>query len=1196
MYLDKVEIHGFKSFGDAVKLMIPKGITGVIGPNGSGKSNVSDAIRWVLGEQSAKSLRGSKMEDIIFAGTEKRKSLGYAEVALTIKNPDRKMAIDYAEVVVKRRVYRSGESEYFINGSSCRLKDVQELFMDTGVGKEGYSIIGQGQIDRVLSSKPEERRTLFEEAAGIYKYKVRRQEAERKLEKQRENLTRLQDIIGEIETRIEPLQIEAEKTTRFLKLKDELKVAEVNIFIYEMDRLENEIKALVKKTEDVEEELKMQSSQQEAELAQMEQVKRERAQTYKESEAMIEKISVFEKEKERRHNQIALNKEKISSTERLIEQIHQDQKEQLLDHQNKKEKLSFLETKRTALEIEKASKESIIQQEEEQIQKLSCVLETLLGQIDSSKVALHQKLREIDVLDVDIQKNDGLESQLEFRKDQIKDQIARINSEIQHQEVSHLLAEKKQKEVQSALEAVKTSKETLTQSKEQLTQKKAQLEKNMTATVQNIAQTERQLKWLQHIKEENEGYFGSVKQVLNVTRQDKTKWKGIIGVVGELLEVPKKYEIAIVTALGGAIQNIVTASENDAKEMITVMKQRGIGRVTFLPMDTVRPSTPIHEANLKSEKGYLGLAHELVQYDRAYDAIISSLLGRIIIVEDMHNASRIARQYGYKYKLVTLQGEVFNSGGSLSGGSTKNQSNNLFSRARELKEAEEKLNILRTQKSDDEVTLDAVSKELNLKLTELDELVHSENLLKEQQQQYVLEIDKNSHALKLNKENQLQLIRERNSIEDHIEEMNKSKKEAAQKLAIMKESISKDESSILELEEKMKASREEKEQFEKKLTEKRISLSSTVQNMNYMLEQIKELEEAINSHDTKKTQLKETIEKYEAEILHLKEESTQITEQIKEDEKRIEEAQNQRKAYEVKKLELEQKEKALNETANGLSEKINLLKEEKYRLDNKKENSLLQKQTWGNTMWEQYEITYNRALSYKNEAFSINEYKKQALDLKGRIKEIGNVNVNAVEAYQETKTRYEFLMTQKTDIEKAADALVEMIEKLMEEMKDIFRVQFALIARNFSEVFKELFGGGEAYLELVDEENILESGIEIIAKPPGKKLQNMSLLSGGERTLTAISLIFGILKLKPSPFCVLDEIEAALDDANVIRFANYLEKLSSETQFIVITHRKGTMEHAHTLYGVTQQERGVSTILSIQLDDVDDYMDKKKNR
>ena len=446
MYLEKVEIHGFKSFGDAVKLNIPKGITGVIGPNGSGKSNVSDAIRWVLGEQSAKSLRGSKMEDIIFAGTEKRKSLGYAEVALTIKNPDQKVAIDYTEIVVKRRVYRSGESEYFINGSPCRLKDVQELFMDTGVGKDGYSIIGQGQIDRVLSSKPEERRTLFEEAAGIYKYKMRRIEAERKLERQRENLTRLQDIIGEIEMRIGPLEIEAQKTTQFLKLKDELKEVDINIFIYDMERLEKEIQALAEKILGVDLELKEQYNHQIQQGQEQEQMKLQRDAIYRDAEAMIETISNLEKEKERRQSLVALNNEKISSTSRLLEQVHHDQKEQAVDHQTKKEKLSFLETKRTALEIEKASKESIIEQEEEKIRVIETQLKDLLNHIDESKTALHQKLREIDLFEANIQKNDGVEAQLEFRYEQIKEQIARLNSEIQHQEVSVMLVEKRKDE------------------------------------------------------------------------------------------------------------------------------------------------------------------------------------------------------------------------------------------------------------------------------------------------------------------------------------------------------------------------------------------------------------------------------------------------------------------------------------------------------------------------------------------------------------------------------------------------------------------------------------------------------------------------------------------------------------------------------------------------------------------------------
>ena len=1195
MYLDKVEIHGFKSFGDAIKLNIPKGITGVIGPNGSGKSNVSDAIRWVLGEQSAKSLRGSKMEDIIFAGTEKRKSLGYAEVALTIKNPDKKVAIDYTEIVVKRRVYRSGESEYFINGSPCRLKDVQELFMDTGVGKDGYSIIGQGQIDRVLSSKPEERRTLFEEAAGIYKYKVRRIEAEKKLEKQRENLTRLQDIIGEIEMRIEPLGLEAEKTTEFLRLKDQLKEIDINIFIFEMDRLEQEIQELTEKIGAVEGELLDNSKLQSDHNKKREALKQDRDTVYHETEMLIESISNLEKERERKQSQIALNKEKISSTLRLLEQVHHDQKEQASDHQTKQEKLSFLETKRTALEIEKASKETIIRQEEEKIEALAKALEQLLSQIDASKMAFHQKMREIDLFEADIQKNDGVEAQLDFRKEQIKEQIARLNSDIQHQEVSIKLLQKQQGTAKEKLQVLKAQVEEMKLKKERLQEEKTALEKRLSGINQNMVQIERQLKWLNHIKEENEGYYSSVKQVLNVVKSNKAQWQGIVGVVGELLEVPKAYEIAIVTALGGAIQNIVTSSEKDAKQMISVMKQRGISRVTFLPLDTVRPGSRINEKGLEQENGFLGFASDLVDFDEVYTPIITSLLGRIIVVDHMENASRIAKAYGYRYKLVTLEGEVFNSGGSLSGGSMKNQSNNIFSRARELKEMTEKLEALKVEQKQGEKNLEDVTRSLTTLITSYEEATTIWTRLNDEEKNYGLEIEKNTHALKLTKANQLQLINERNNIDESIDQIKQGKDEAEKKLNELRENLASDENVITELEQNLTASRGQRESLEKQLTEKRIGLSSTIQNMNFMIDQIKELEEAINSHDTKSAQLSETVEKYEAEITSLKSETQKIADQIKEDGRKIEKAQKERKVFDEKKKILENSETKLIEQSVKLAEKVDLLKEEKYRLENKKENSNLQKQNWGHSMWEQYELTYTHALNYKKEDIPISDLKKQSVELRGRIKQIGNVNVNAIEEYNEIKTRYEFLMSQKADIEKAEQTLVEMIDKLMEEMKEIFRVQFAIIAQNFTEVFKELFGGGEAYLELVDEENILESGIEIIAKPPGKKLQNMTLLSGGERTLTAISLIFGILKLKPSPFCVLDEIEAALDDANVIRFANYLEKLSDETQFIVITHRKGTMERAHTLYGVTMQERGVSTVLSIQLGEVDQYMDKKKS-
>ena len=1194
MYLDKVEIHGFKSFGDAVKLSIPKGITGVIGPNGSGKSNVSDAIRWVLGEQSAKSLRGSKMEDIIFAGTEKRKSLGYAEVALTIKNPDQMVPIAYTEIVVKRRVYRSGESEYFINGSACRLKDVQELFMDTGIGKDGYSIIGQGQIDRVLSSKPEERRTLFEEAAGIYKYKVRRQEAERKLEKQRDNLLRIQDIILEIEGRLEPLSIEAEKTTRFLKLKERLKEIDVNIFIFEIERIEKELAALNELIHSVEGQIKEAKDKQETLEGNQEKCNQNKDVLYQNIETLISEISNLEKEQEKRQSQIKINEEKVINIETLLEQVMEDHKAQEIDNQNKKERLSLLETKRTALEIEHASKVAIIEQEEQRVNTLIKALNDLEGTIDGSKEELHQKLREIDLFEVELQKNDGIEAQLEYRKTQIDEQIAMLNSDIQHQEVSVKLLEKQKAETSENLSTLKTSFQNALETHTQLEKDRVSAEKNLNHIKQNLIQTERQVKWLEQIKEEHEGYFKSVKQVLKVAQSDTQRWQGIIGVVGELVEVPKAYETAIVTALGGAIQNIVTVTEKDAKDMIGVMKKQGISRVTFLPQDTVRPSTPIHETSLKSEKGFLGFGSELIQYDASYNNIISSLLGRILIIDNMENASRIARQYKYKYKLVTLEGEVFNSGGSLSGGSNKNESNNIFSRARELKEAQERLESYRGTLQEQEIAYEMLTKDFNSQTDQLKALQDKISLLDETLKNYSLEWDKTTHALKLTKGNQLQLITERNSIEDNIEELTSGRSSIKARLIALKDSIGEDKNTLATLEEKLALLKQEKDEGNAILTEKKISLSNTEQNMKYMIEQMKELETAIHGQGEKNEQLALKMAKFETEKQSLHEENKAIRALVAEGSSQITLALEKRKAYDAQKITLEEETAKINGAIQKVTEALNLLKEERYRLESRKENSNMQKQNWGNTMWEQYELTYNRALSLKLEDVAITDLKKRSVEMKGQIKQIGNVNVNAVEEYKETKTRYEFFMAQKEDMEKAEATLLEMIEELMVQMKDIFRAQFSIIAENFTQVFRELFGGGEAYLQLLDEENILESGIEIIAKPPGKKLQNMTLLSGGERTLTAISLIFGILKLKPSPFCVLDEIEAALDDANVIRFADYLEKLSAETQFIVITHRKGTMERANTLYGVTMQERGVSTILSIELEDANKYINEKK--
>ncbi len=1194
MYLDKIEIHGFKSFGNAIKINIPKGITGVIGPNGSGKSNVADAIRWVLGEQSAKSLRGTKMEDIIFAGTEKRKSLGYAEVAMHIKNDDEQVPIDYHEVIIKRRVYRSGESEYFINGSSCRLKDLQELFMDTGVGKEGYSIIGQGQIDRVLSSKPEERRTLFEEAAGIYKYKIRRLEAEKKLDKQRENLTRINDIIIEIESRLEPLALEAEKTKEYLQLKETLKQVEINLFMNEIDRLEKELSKLIGDISIIESQVSEINLNKQTLSDKNTLHKQQKNDLFNAIEKLISNMSEFDKTQERKCSQIQINSEKVNNIEKFLEQIEKDKKDIQADNQNKLDKFNLLQSKKIALEIEKTSKKDRIFQDTQKLEEMIRLLTKLEQNMDASKQELYNKIRGIDLLKAQIQNSNEAETQMEYRISKMMENIESQNSDIQHQEVSIKVLEKNKTEIKLQLQENEKQLTQIEQQKNECLKIKANQEKALSIASQNYIQTERQLKWLEHIKQEHEGYYESVKKVLKIAGLEPSRWQGIVGVVGELLEVPKNYETAIVTALGASIQYIVTLTEEYAKDMIDVMKRKGVSRVTFLPKDTVTQVVPIKDTRIYNEQGVIGLASEVISYDPSYSAIISSLLAKIIIVDNIKNASQIAKKYHYKYKLVTLEGEVFNSGGSLSGGSIKNQGHNIFSRNREMKELQQKIIQYNDEVQQLNKELALVNQTLEANLEKWDGIHNKIVDLEDQQKSIVLEFEKLTQTIKLTKNTQLQVILEKNTLEDSLEELKVSRQEIKDQLEAFEENINDDNNRVQTLEDQLIHIKEEKEQISNDLTGKKIDLSTTEQHIMHINEQVKELENMLGNQEEKSCQLEKNIKSYLQEKQELLQNNELIKQEVAVLEEKILECHIERKEYEAKKIIFEEEEIKIEEEVAKTLEQLDHLKEEKYRLENKRQGIELQKQSWGNTMWEQYEITYNHALNYKKDLGSILELRKQGAEIKAKVKQIGHVNVNAVEEYKETRTRYEFLSSQKEDIEKAEITLLEMIKGLTQKMQEIFREQFEKIAFNFSQVFKELFGGGEACLQLSDENNILESGIEIIAKPPGKKLQNMSLLSGGERTLTAISLLFGILKLKPSPFCVLDEIESALDDANVLRFADYLHKLSDETQFIVITHRKGTMERAHTLYGVTMQERGVSTVLSIQLENATAYLEEKK--
>lgn len=1196
MYLDKVEIHGFKSFGDSIKLTIPKGITAVIGPNGSGKSNVADAIRWVIGEQSAKTLRGSKMEDVIFSGTEKRKSLGYAEVCMYIKDPNNELPIEYTELAIKRRFYRSGESEYFINGSLCRLKDIQELFMDTGIGKEGYSIIGQGQIDKILSYKPDDRRGLFEEATGIYKYKSRRQEAQKNLEKQRENLVRVQDIIDELALRIGPLEIEAQKAKEYNVLIGNLKELDINIYLEEVKKIQNDEITVKSNLEAIDEQLRALYARKTDTEKNYEEWKKNKDKIYREIEEVSSIALEIEKEKQNIYTEIEVTKEKIANSTQLLVKAKDEKVYLEKSKESLKQELALLETKYTALQIEEVSKKNNIENLEGKLDNLNKEIECVEKELNTSKIDKYNKLRDIDLLKAEIEKIDTLQEELDYRYNQVVENINILNSNIQHQEIIIESLEKSNKEISQKSTSLEESLSHIEHEKIKVVKEKSLKEQDLEKNQRQLIETERKLNWLKQIKEDHEGYYTGVRQVLKIVKEDPNKWNGIKGVVGELLEVDKKYEIAIITALGGAIQNIVTDTEQDAKNMITVMKQKGIAKVTFLPKETIQaPNALKDHENLAKEMGYLGIASDLVHYDAHYKNIFLSLLGKIIVIDNMENASKVAKKYNYKYKIVTLEGEIFNIGGSLTGGSTKNNINNVFTRSREIQELDAKQKEYKTLISALQEEISNIESNLNKINQQWDKISGEIDQIDKIKSNTILECDKATNKLRLLKDTQLTLIKEQNELGEKISNLQNSRELKEEKLLEIMDTTEEHDDTISETEGKILELKRQKDEYSSLLTEKKVDISSTMQSIGYTLEKIKEAKEKLASYDSKKIEIEENIKEIDNNSKLLNEKIISFNAEVDKLEDRIRENRAKRESYNTIKDNMQKEEEALTSQSKEIIEKLDIVKQEKYRLENKLESYNMQKENYDKDILEKYELTYEKALYYKKDMGTLSKMNEKAKEIKLKIKEVGNVYVDAIEEFEEVSARYNFLMSQKLDIEKAEKALLSMIDDLMLKMEKIFKEQFAKIASNFSKVFTELFGGGEAYLKLTDEDNILESGIEIFAKPPGKKVQTLTLLSGGERTLTAIALLFAILKLKPSPFCVLDEIESALDDANVIRFANYLQSLSDETQFIVITHRKGTMERAHTLYGVTMQERGVSTVVSVQLQDASKYLDNNES-
>lgn len=1179
MYLKSIEVHGFKSFANKITFEFHNGITGIVGPNGSGKSNVADAVRWVLGEQSAKQLRGSKMEDIIFSGTQTRKQMGYAYVAITLNNESHRLPIDYDEVTVARRVYRSGESEYLINGSTCRLRDVQELFLDTGIGKEGYSIIGQGQIDKILSGKPEDRRELFDEAAGIVKFKKRKAMAEKNLEDEKQNLYRVNDILAEIEKQIGPLEHQSKTAREYLKLKEELKSLEVNLFLLENDSMEDHKKELNQK-------LTLASKSLEEANTSYNSTKEE----YDRLEAELEECNTLLEELKLRLNDNKLAAGGQEGTIKLLE-------EQILNIRQNDERfqnriqsiLSEIHSKTDELNEYILNKQDIDTKIEEfddeqsdiilKLEGIRKEIESLNQELESCNSEVFELLNQNTTIKTSLQRYETILEQNTIKKVELnqkllhnKSEEAVISGAIKEQETllsrikANLLeGEEKNLTMEAAIEAIQVEIDSLTQA---INQKQ-----------QEFHGEKSRLESLRNLTERYEGYGNSIKKVMEA----KTHNPGIIGVVADIIQVDSIYETAIEVALGGNIQNIVTDTETTAKEMIEYLKKNKFGRATFLPLTSISSKENYSNANILAEKGVIGYAHTLVKVKEQFNDLVRNLLGRSIVVDTIDNALYIAKKYKYSLRLVTVEGELLNPGGSLSGGSYKNASN-LLSRRRELAELEEyiqKLDIslsgLLKEKEDKKQEKGIARQALEDNKTVLQKNILEKNMIELKVKQEYAKKDSGLAAFS-------EYNNEIRQIEIQTTELNLNINELKQSLSHNLEQVKNNETKMEELNTALKEKQKEEAEVNNHLSSIRINFSAIEQRSQNIMDNIRRIKKEI-------TKLKDE----EAEITLMKNEALQ---QITEKEEGIREALKEINRSKEETLKLEENislntskkeeitlsHKKFFNKRQELLEEISLYDKECYRLKNQLEKLSEQMNEQMDYMWNEYELTYSTALSLKDESITqTSSAKKQISEKKTSIKNLGDVNVNAIEDFKNTSERYIFLKTQRDDLLIAEEALIQIIKELDEEMQKQFREKFAAIREEFDLVFKELFGGGKATLELADEEALLESGIIITSQPPGKKLQNMMQLSGGEKALTAISLLFAIQNLKPSPFCLLDEIEAALDDANVKRFAQYLNKLTKDTQFIIITHRRGTMAAADTLYGITMQEKGVSTLVSVNL-------------
>ncbi|NOU81933.1 chromosome segregation protein SMC [Paenibacillus sp. LMG 31459] len=1183
MFLKRIELAGFKSFADKTEMEFVRGITAVVGPNGSGKSNISDGIRWVLGEQSAKSLRGGKMEDIIFAGSDARKAVNYGEVSLTLDNEDHVLPLDFSEVTVTRRVHRSGESEYLINKQACRLKDITELFMDTGIGREAYSIIGQGRIEEILSTRSEDRRGIFEEASGIVKYKSRKKDAGRKLDETEQNLLRIHDLISELEDQVGPLKDQSEKAIRYKELREQLKHLEISVYVHQIEGIhtawqEGNARLELLKDEQLElstvvsaHDAKLESGR--AELRSLEQeVEKLQEQLLHYSEANEKSEGYGELLKERRRN-LENNREQLMQTLGSVGERSEGRQRELAELEHKlKQSRQALEELRLQLADEESRLQGVAggisQSKEEKLKSALLELMNLMAQARNEIRYADQQKESLEKRMSRSQEESGkwtarLE-ELTSAQSGLKDKIAGLGKEIGLLRGAYITESEQTGKRQKLLEETQSGLRKWEQKRE------AQVSRHET---------------MKEMQDDFDGFMLGVKEVLKGAR--KGQLTGVHGAVAELISVPEKLEMAIETAMGASLQHVVMENEAVSRQAIAFLKQRQLGRATFLPLDVIRPRqiTGSDRSMVEGAEGFVGIGSELVGFEEKYSSIVGSLLGNVVIAESLEQANRIAAKCQYRYRVVTLEGDVVNAGGSMTGGSQHKKNNSLLSRKRqldqlfgEIEESEQQIaklkqGILRLRTEQDKAA------------QKLEELRHDGDEKRLEEQRVSGDLKQLEQELRHVKEQVEGAGAERSGFENEVRGFEETRKQAEAELARLEKEEKEAHEAIRNAESDRKANETAKEELQGKLTGMKVTEGKLDQEIFSLEEQLRRMRQDAGSQEKELRQsrsllmtIEQDLEENTREAVKQKEDVNSLRLKKEDTSAKLDLARADRTAI-SRKLELAEGEtKDQRQALKVVEDKLRSTEVAVGRLDVELDNILRK-------LSDDYELSYELAKQRYPVPEDVPAAQMEVQRLKRSISGLGEVNLGAIEEYQRVHERYTFLSGQKDDLVEAKTTLYHVIHEMEEEMSKRFKQTFDAIRREFGTVFSKLFGGGRADLMLLDPEHMLDTGIDIVAQPPGKKLQNLQLLSGGERALTAMALLFAILQVKPVPFCVLDEVEAALDEANVVRFAQYLREFSEQTQFIVVTHRKGTMEEADVLYGVTMEEGGVSKLVSVRLED-----------